>query len=140
MHSLLRLADQKVSHAFTHHTILPTHHTILPTHHTILPTTHTHTHYTCIPTHPHTHRVVATIAAPVPLSSVSILRDGSTLLAGGTDGVCVCSLCTIIISSSIGKLYLYELRSLKTPKSVTEAHQTAVTRIAPHTPLKVNHV
>ncbi|XP_064383740.1 protein NEDD1-like [Halichondria panicea] len=68
-----------------------------------------------------TRKMVATIAAPTPLSSVSILRDGSTLLAGGTDG----------------KLYLYELRSLKTPKSVTEAHQTAVTRIAPQTPLKM---
>ncbi len=54
---------------------------------------------------------------------------------------CVCSAyvqCVYVsMCPPVGKLYLYELRSLKTPKSVTEAHQTAVTRIAPQTPLKV---
>ena len=51
--------------------------------------------------------------------------------------VCVQPMYSVCMCPPVGKLYLYELRSLKTPKSVTEAHQTAVTRIAPQTPLKV---
>lgn len=31
-------------------------------------------------------RVIATISAPGPLSSVAILKDGSTLVAGSVDG------------------------------------------------------
>ena len=34
-------------------------------------------------------RTVTEITAPAPLSSVAILRDGSTLVGGGSDGMCL---------------------------------------------------
>lgn len=37
-----------------------------------------------------------------------------------------------------GKLYVYELRSVKTPKEVVDAHQSAVTCLAPQHSTKVN--
>ena len=36
-----------------------------------------------------------------------------------------------------GKLYVYELRSVKTPREVIEAHQSAITCIAPQHSAKV---
>ena len=99
----------------------PTHtHTHIPTYtHAPTPTcthtptrmhyTHTHVHIVMIthtltnlhaPPPPHTHtpsytslcRSVTQISAPVVLSSVAILRDSSTLVAGGADGACHLSL------------------------------------------------
>ena len=45
-------------------------------------------------THMHTHtmvriRTVTEVTAPAALSSVALLKDGSTLIGGGADGVCV---------------------------------------------------
>ena len=65
-------------------------------------------------------RSVTQISAPAALSSVAVLRDGMTLVGGGTDG----------------KLYVYELRNVKVPSQVIEAHRSAVTCISEQLPLK----
>eukprot|EP00731_Ephydatia_muelleri_P021327 Em0013g1054a len=65
-------------------------------------------------------RSVTQISAPAALCSVTVLRDGMTLIGGGTDG----------------KLYVYELRNVKVPSQVIEAHQSAVTCISEQLPLK----
>lgn len=61
-----------------------------------------------------TRKIVTEVSAPSALSSVTMLKDGSTLLAGSADG----------------KLYLYELRSVKYPRTTLTGHQTAVTCVA----------
>jgi WD40 repeat protein len=63
---------------------------------------------------------VMLVSTPSPLSSVAILRDGYTVAAGGVDG----------------KLYVYELRAMKSPKHVLEAHQGAITCIAEQNSVK----
>lgn len=61
-----------------------------------------------------TRKIVTEVSAPSPLSSVTMLKDGSTLLAGGADG----------------KLYVYELRTVKYPKTTLDGHKTAITCVA----------
>lgn len=49
---------------------------------------------------------------------------------------------SISISAHIpfsGKLYVYELRNVKVPSQVIEAHRSAVTCISEQLPLKVGH-
>ena len=42
--------------------------------------------------------------------------------------------------ASLGKLYVYELRAMKSPKHVIEAHQGAITCIAEQNSVKVARV
>lgn len=65
-------------------------------------------------------RSVTQISAPAGLSSVAVLRDGMTLIGGGIDG----------------KLYVYELRNVKVPSQVIEAHQAAVTCVSEQVAVK----
>ena len=82
------------------------------------------------------------MTTPSPLMSVAIMRDGYTVAAGGVDGrnsaQCMCGVpCYHSISFPLGKLYVYELRAIKSPKHVLEAHQGAVTCIAEQSHIKV---
>lgn len=84
------------------------------------------------------------VTTPSPLMSVAIMRDGYTVAAGGVDGR-KCSRryilpCYHSISFLLGKLYVYELRAIKSPKHVLEAHQGAVTCIAEQSHVKVGHL
>ena len=109
---------------------------------------HTLIHNTCA------LRTVTEVTAPAALSSVALLKDGFTLIGGGADGererergrgggggiqYSTAVHCWNVISCLChsGKLYVYELRSVKTPREVIEAHQSAVTCIAPQHSAKV---
>lgn len=76
-----------------------------------------------------------------PLMSVAIMRDGYTVAAGGVDGRnSAQGACIRAITFSVGKLYVYELRAIKSPKHVLEAHQEAVTCIAEQSSVKVGRL
>ena len=81
------------------------------------------------------------VSTPSPLCSVAILRDGYTVAAGGVDGQFNNqTLCVVHrLSHFVGKLYVYELRAMKSPKHVLEAHQGAVSCVAEQNSVKVGN-